>query len=609
MPNIETTMTDAISAASSALSNNTSSSSINLNNNSSNVSSSSEPSTLQNVRRAWRNIACASANCCLGADGTVNQDNARNLQTFWNNLKPGDPPNNSIPGIEFMQEQILAVLGKLVGSSNSSSSSSSSTSSPASSPLANKLNGASAKTLSGNGNKILKAMIQGLTLPENAEKISKISENSNDTAAASQWNEISLMILQSLFTPHRQMSLPTCSINALINAEIFNNPERLAEIYLNILTHEAKSKIDLPIENAGQLQALNIATGANSAHIVVTPNQFKNNLQYVFKISALPESSSSSSPSPSDNISSSFSSVSSSAPVVPSPSSEILQGWKNQGIKYMQPTTTASSAPATGGPQLHSLGIQIHDLNDVFFANFMEQIYKDTDQARVFINVRELYFGIRGDELDFANAIKSSDFPVIQLESSGSDSEKIDVPLFTGNEIEKLIDKAKKFNGKGIRYGYVTVFTQLKSPNISNDLDPYHGHVENLDFQKFTDLSLNRIPVRGNSELGPQKVTDGQFRKIGDRNWVSEDGYPNYLGIAKVKVFVQNYVKIKRKRDPDSVSKVEDESDDEKEETLSKEQEMYFFETVSYFPKNSCYETYGPYKGWMGFHKSKLDNK
>ncbi|MDR2432176.1 MAG: hypothetical protein LBD34_00240 [Puniceicoccales bacterium] len=34
-------------------------------------------------------------------------------------------------------------------------------------------------------------------------------------------------ILASLFAPHRQLCLPTCTINSIINEEIRNHPERL----------------------------------------------------------------------------------------------------------------------------------------------------------------------------------------------------------------------------------------------------------------------------------------------------------------------------------------------------------------------------------------------
>jgi hypothetical protein len=42
-------------------------------------------------------------------------------------------------------------------------------------------------------------------------------------------------ILSSLFTPHRQLDLPISMIDSLINAEIRHFPERLIEMYKQIL--------------------------------------------------------------------------------------------------------------------------------------------------------------------------------------------------------------------------------------------------------------------------------------------------------------------------------------------------------------------------------------
>jgi hypothetical protein len=44
------------------------------------------------------------------------------------------------------------------------------------------------------------------------------------------------VILQSLFSPHRQMDLPTCTICSLINRYLHNHPERLVEMYSQILS-------------------------------------------------------------------------------------------------------------------------------------------------------------------------------------------------------------------------------------------------------------------------------------------------------------------------------------------------------------------------------------
>jgi hypothetical protein len=45
-------------------------------------------------------------------------------------------------------------------------------------------------------------------------------------------------ILASLFAPQRQWSLPTCTIESLINEEIRNHPERLIQIYMQMLNSD-----------------------------------------------------------------------------------------------------------------------------------------------------------------------------------------------------------------------------------------------------------------------------------------------------------------------------------------------------------------------------------
>ncbi|MDR1528613.1 MAG: hypothetical protein LBS22_03455 [Puniceicoccales bacterium] len=45
-------------------------------------------------------------------------------------------------------------------------------------------------------------------------------------------------ILTSLFAPHRQWGLPTCTINSTINAEIRNHPERLIKMYAQMLSSD-----------------------------------------------------------------------------------------------------------------------------------------------------------------------------------------------------------------------------------------------------------------------------------------------------------------------------------------------------------------------------------
>jgi hypothetical protein len=193
------------------------------------------PPPLQRVQQAWRQIAQASARCCFNSDGQINIECAHELQRFWQNVVPTNHPFNAVPGIELVREQTLAVLEKLLIPPP-----------PGQNPLRDQLSRTIGMQLSDQGMEILNIM----RIPYNME----MRSGRCDSQAY-----IPLAILQSLFTPHRQMCLPTCSINALINAEIFNHPERLANIYIQILTSPSNDRISLPVSGNDILLRLIVA--------------------------------------------------------------------------------------------------------------------------------------------------------------------------------------------------------------------------------------------------------------------------------------------------------------------------------------------------------------
>ncbi|MDR2737955.1 MAG: hypothetical protein LBB18_03390 [Puniceicoccales bacterium] len=441
---------------------------------SSSSSSSAATSQLQLVQQQWRNIAHASASLCINSDGTVNFVQAAALQKFWNELSlvEDNKEDNKIPGIELIQEQTLAVLEKLLPKTPDAGTSSNP------SPLAQKLDEARLKAPSENGSKILQAMVPPPTAGD---------------------SQIPVAILQSLFTPHRQMSLPTCSINALINAEIFNHPEILANIYAQILTTEANASITMPASTAEQMQLQNITPNSpNAAFVTVTPKQSGDNLKNVFGIE-------------NKNL---------------EENEELEENkklWQNEGIEYVPASSSSDSSSSSSSPssaQAHSLQIPIHDLNDVFFANFMQQIYKDTDQEQVFVQVRQLYFGVPGDKLDFTNAVTKGKQT---FESDDeTQSEKQESSMFTLTDVNKLKDKARQQYDAGIRYAYVTVFTQGKKATKTAELDPYGGHLENLDLKKLSEIDFDNME-------------NGKCCIIGDRNYVDSNTRKiPYLGLEKV---------------------------------------------------------------------------
>jgi hypothetical protein len=69
---------------------------------------------------------------------------------------------------------------------------------------------------------------KGNTILDVMSKISGISEGEKLKRGEA--------ILHSLLSPHRQLYLSTCTICPLINRDLHNHPERLAEIYSHILS-------------------------------------------------------------------------------------------------------------------------------------------------------------------------------------------------------------------------------------------------------------------------------------------------------------------------------------------------------------------------------------
>jgi hypothetical protein len=410
--------------------------------------SGSPTSKLQRVQQAWRDIAQVSAQHCFTTDGKIDHDKTTALQSFWKNASLKDFPFSGIPGIKLVKEQTLAVLEKLLMSE---------------SPLMKRLDEAATKTPSLQGKIILGTM--------------KILHSKYRIPRA---------ILQSLFTPHRQMCLPTCSINALINAEIFNHPERLANIYTQILTMGPGNDIILPLppNNRLQLQPVDGLLKCTK----VTFNQYERSMKNAFQDLAQNPST-----TPVQDVI-----------VVPG-------SYKTYGIGV-------SSSPLRGpNPETisFSLDLPVHDLNDIFFANFVHTIYTTTDQSNVFIEVRNRYFGVPGDNF-LGGQIFNAD--------QGSPPDNL---CFSADKIGELIGKARGLRGRGISYGLATVFASqatISSPPRTEELSPYYGHVENINLEQLASLDIDHL----------RQADLNKIWAIGDRNWVNNDtGAPTHLSIVK----------------------------------------------------------------------------
>ncbi|MDR2432736.1 MAG: hypothetical protein LBD34_03215 [Puniceicoccales bacterium] len=155
--------------------------------------------SLGEARGIWRTITNEVAVNCFDADGNVDVEKLKGWMEFFGNVETFRTiPYRFIPIVELMRSQMYTVCECLVLDRND---------------VMKQLNAANSITVGQNGRFILAAISQG--------RQSLLS--------------LTQAILASLFTPHRQNGLIACTIHSLINAEIRNHPERLIQIYIQML--------------------------------------------------------------------------------------------------------------------------------------------------------------------------------------------------------------------------------------------------------------------------------------------------------------------------------------------------------------------------------------
>ncbi|MDR0693582.1 MAG: hypothetical protein LBF49_03390 [Puniceicoccales bacterium] len=163
------------------------------------VHSESTYMPLKEARRVWQGIANEVAVDCFDGGGYVNVEKLRTWMEFFGNAEVFEAiPYRFIPQVELMRSQIYTVCECLVANRNN---------------VMDILNLARNIIPGPYGLFLLNIMSRGrkpLLTPAEA-------------------------ILASLFSLHRQLGLPTCTIDALISAEIRNHPERLILMYGQIL--------------------------------------------------------------------------------------------------------------------------------------------------------------------------------------------------------------------------------------------------------------------------------------------------------------------------------------------------------------------------------------
>jgi hypothetical protein len=338
--------------------------------------------------------------------------------------------------------------------------------------------------------------------------------SSSSSSSVSQFppGTIPMAILQSLFTPCRQLGMPSCNMHAIINSEIADFPGRLAGVYGQILTTGTNAPISLP--STATITAAAVIPYNDEIFIEIKPKK----------------------PDAIDN------------------------------RKYLLDNDTAYR-PLDGIKDINNnsdnniiIGLKhpVRDLNDAFLANFAHAVYNKTPEetdhekliairkiieaevtkannrqsdnstqsstnseenavvddvsaASAFIFSRRLYYGVDGDRGFVSNGAP------------------IDVPATMNlaqakQFVQNLKTRTEGHRNNGLRRA--TFFSQ-KKPTANAELyakigglNPT-GHIENL-------LDVDAI-----NYLNPDTMSNKTFHVIGERTWVDQDGRIEYLALVR----------------------------------------------------------------------------
>jgi hypothetical protein len=382
---------------------------------------------------------------------------ANNAYAFWCNINLNAPPYQGVPGIELLQKQMIAVLDKLQNGGSA---------------LTGVINGI-ATAPSVNGTSIINAM--GITNPA-----------SNTSQAIQQ------AIIHSLLTPHRQIGLPTCNMDAIIIKESIENPERLAELYGDILTGAPGTLTGAAVfpANGGQRLTLLQVTG-NTVEVRPADPLARDNVQYLLN------------------------------------TSKVHTGgggvWDGVGITAINPTHTVAGITGYTG-----FNYPVHDVNDAFYSMFMHQVYQTNTASTAFIKSRELYYGTAGnDGMDHGHALNAT--------TAGPPAK------FSEGDLTTFAGVARSGN-------VATIFSQPAQLAVAGAADTspvtgaagavhlnhLNGHVENLYLDKIREITPITLAGLGVVAPGPG-ITPTNVHVIGDRNYLRVgEGKPVYLGIICV---------------------------------------------------------------------------
>ncbi|MDR1890580.1 MAG: hypothetical protein LBQ23_00135 [Puniceicoccales bacterium] len=252
---------------------------------------------LGNARKVWQNISNEMARYCFDQQGNIDINKVCALKLFLEQDSFfTQPPLCHIPKVAHMRSQMHEICRKLLNDTNS---------------VRSELNRVKdISHLGSQGTSIIQAMSMDRT------HLLSPSE----------------AILASLFTPHRQLFLPTCTINSLINEEIHNHPERLIDMYVQMLQGDGR----YTFPSGHQVQPTTIKTVGTANYVTVDLKHGGGDRDKVFK----------------DIKSRDRGKI-----------GEQINRWREEGIKY-----EASSGSHTS----YKLDLPIHNLNDLLFANLFQ---------------------------------------------------------------------------------------------------------------------------------------------------------------------------------------------------------------------------------------------
>jgi hypothetical protein len=244
---------------------------------------------LREVRGVWQTIANVVAADCLDPDGNIDVERLEAWMALFGNAKIFRKiPFCFIPHVEFVRSQIYRECECLLNNQNGAR---------------DKINATSHIDVSLYGQSILDVMFPGMVSPFKP----------------------SIAILASLFTPHRQWSLPTCEINSTINAEIRNRLKRPIEMYMQMLGGD---QFTFPSGYAVKLQP--IADGFITADL----QDGGMGKREVFKDIASGDSIK---------------------------IDQQKKRWREEGIEYTE---------SADGAEKYKLRLPVHNMNDLLFAHF-----------------------------------------------------------------------------------------------------------------------------------------------------------------------------------------------------------------------------------------------